>query len=204
MCTIWLLSTISRVLIAIQDFPSAAYGNTGNLLRVYAGTDTRISSIASGALVAILASSEHKRSESLKFLSKHPLFAFTVTISFFATSLAIRDQFFRDTFRYSLQEVAIAMLIITGPVLNSWPKLLQLFSSNLMVQSIGKSSYSLYLSHMAVLLAISALFSSVSSHMNLHIWAVVNGIMCILLGYAAHRCFDSPFESKRISARRAS
>jgi len=202
MCAIWLLSTMSRVLIAIQDFSNSAYGDTGNLSRIYFGTDTRISTIASGSLVAILASSEHKTSKSLKFLSKHPLVAFTLTLLLFLTSLLIRDQFFRQTFRYSLQEIAIALLIVTGPVLNSWPKLLQLFSSNLMVQKIGKSSYSLYLSHMVVLLVIDTVFSAFTSQINMYIWRALSAVICILLGFAAHSCFDSPFESKRMSARR--
>ncbi len=201
--TTWLLSTLSRILISIQGFPVSAFGGTGNLPRIYFGTDTRISSIASGALVAILASSEHERSKFIKFLSKHSILTITVTIFIFVTSLLIRDPFFRDTFRYTLQEVAISLLIITGPVLNSWPKLLQLACNNSIVQRIGKSSYSIYLSHMTVLLAINTLFGFAASQINLYIWAVVSGIICVLLGYAAHTCFDAPFESKRMSARRA-
>jgi peptidoglycan/LPS O-acetylase OafA/YrhL len=203
MCTIWLLSTLSRMLIAIQDHPNFAYGDTGNLPRIYIGTDTRISSIACGALVAILASNEHKRSKLIKFLTKQSRLALTTAILFFLTSVLIRDQFFRDTFRYLIQEIAIVLILITGPVLNSWPKSLQFFSSNLIVQNIGRSSYSLYLSHAVVLLAINTIFSSVALQINMYIWRALCATICILMGFAAHRCFDSPFESKRISARRA-
>ena len=204
MCTIWLLSMISRVLIAIQDLPSLAHQNAELLTRIYFGTDTRISSIASGALVAIWASSEHKKSKIIRFLRENPLSAFILALVLILSSLLTRDVFFRNTFMYSLQEIFIAYLIITGPVLNSWPKLINLVSKNSIVQSIGKSSYCLYLSHSTVLLAVNTLFSSASSKINPHVWTAVIGITCILFGYAAHRCFDSPFESKRIAARRPS
>jgi peptidoglycan/LPS O-acetylase OafA/YrhL len=202
MLIIWLLSTSTRVVIAIQNIPSTAYGDTGNLLRVYAGTDTRISSIALGGLVAILASSKHRGLKLLEFFSKYPNFFFIMSIFLFTTSLLFRDQFFRDTFRYTIQEVAIGFLIITGPVLNSWPRLIQFFSNSLLVQNIGKSSYSLYLSHLSVLLAINTMFSAAASKFNLHIWGAASGIICVVFGYIAHRCFDLPFESKRKSARR--
>jgi peptidoglycan/LPS O-acetylase OafA/YrhL len=204
MCATWLLSTVSRILITMQDLPSFAYDDTGNLTRIYFGTDTRISSIACGSLVALLSTSEYLRGEPFKILSKYRFLAFQATILIFLISLLVRDQFFRDTFRFSLQEIGVALLIITGPVLNSWPKNLTRASNSSVVQLIGKSSYSLYLSHGSILLAMSKIFHSVESQINPYLWRALTGISCLYLGYVAHRCFDSPFEKRRISARRVS
>ena len=201
---IWLISTASRILFAIQDFHGLAHDDTGNPARIYFGTDARISSIASGGLVALLASIPLANRKIVKLLSSHRIYVLVLTASLFLISLSIRDQFFRDTFLYTIQELSISLLILSGPVLNAWPEPLRRVSNNSVIQAIGKSSYSLYLSHQSVILAISTVLHSVESQINPYFWKALTGVTCLCLGYVAHKCFDAPFELRRKSARRAS
>ena len=52
-CLTLFLSTMSRMLLAKSDVTAENFGETGNLPRVFLGTDTRISSICAEAVVAI-------------------------------------------------------------------------------------------------------------------------------------------------------
>jgi peptidoglycan/LPS O-acetylase OafA/YrhL len=201
-CLTWFLSTMSRMLLAKSDITAENFGETGNLPRVFLGTDTRISSICAGAVVAILSNGECQN-RIFRIIVKHRIITFFLSMLLLLTSLTIRDQYFRDTFRYTLQEVAISLLIISGPVLNLWPKFIQRTAENSIIQVIGKSSYSLYLSHPVVLLAMNTSLSRTSHDVNVYIWAFACGIVCILIGIIAHRLFDLPFERKRLESRRA-
>ena len=139
--TTWIVSTFSRIIIAGQDNASMDYGDTGNLLRIYAGTDTRISSICIGAFVALLTREGAKPNKLIRVITKYPITALIVSQTLLVMSLLIRDQFFRDTLRYSIQEAAIFLAITTGPVINSWPTFLQFISRMRSVKNIATASY---------------------------------------------------------------
>jgi peptidoglycan/LPS O-acetylase OafA/YrhL len=201
-CTTWIVSTLSRIVIANQSNIASDYGETGNLQRIYIGTDTRISTICSGAILALITSNDASQNKLIKYCAKYPKITLAASAFLFLASLLIRNQFFRDTFRYTIQEAAIFLVIITGPVLNLWPCFLHKLSNISSVQKIGRSSYSLYLSHPIVLSIANNHFSVISTQVNHYLWSAICGTLCIVVGFASHRLFDVPFERRRVSARR--
>jgi peptidoglycan/LPS O-acetylase OafA/YrhL len=199
---VFVLSTFLRVIISFQKQLPGAYGETGNLPRIYNGTDTRMSSICAGALLAILFQNESAQRFLSNHLRDHKSMCFTAIFFLLIFSLTVREIHFRDTFRYTFQELAICLLIASGPVLNLWPRFVQRVTSSSYVQLIGLSSYSLYLSHPIVILVMDNYFDAQSLHLNIYAWRIFGFLICVVLGVAAHKLFDSPFESKRQAARR--
>lgn len=136
--------------------------------RIYFGTDTRVEAIAVGTLVAVwffkyrntdmvqgrpirgsrfADSSLTGAGRSIPLLGRNWVIVVAVGIYFF--SLVIRDDFFRDTARYSLQAIAAALMVLWGQVARRQPlgtKLMKLLQWRFL-QLLGLSSYSIYLSH---------------------------------------------------------
>jgi peptidoglycan/LPS O-acetylase OafA/YrhL len=202
--SIWILSTLSRVLISNQVHLPAAYGDTGNLLRIYVGTDTRISSICSGALIAILVQSKKEKIRELEIKLWLKTCIFIAITALFLISLTVRNLEFRNTFRYTLQEISIALLLISGPVLDIWPKFIQKIAKLPIVQEVGKSSYTIYLSHPIIYLILNALEERFDLNIHTAVWKIFCGFTAIIVGMISHRLVDLPFENRRQQARRSS
>jgi peptidoglycan/LPS O-acetylase OafA/YrhL len=115
----------------------------------YAHTQYRLDSIAYGVLIAAALRIERGRAVLLRLA--HPLFT-VVALLVVGLCLGVRDPVFRETFRYSLLGLSIAVILVgvlfrpTKPaklVLNAWP-----------LVWIGQLSYSLYLWHSFVRFAV--------------------------------------------------
>ena len=70
-------------------------------------------------------------------------------VAILLVSLIVRDDFFRDTFRYSLQSAATCLLILGGLIHPVQPQRVfgKIVNSRL-VQWTGLASYSIYLAHL--------------------------------------------------------
>ena len=117
-------------------------------IRIYAGTDTRFDSILAGAFLALAAADGCQRWR--RILVGYP--ALSLSLVLLLLSLLIRDVGFRNTLRYSIQNVAICLLI-AGVVFHEGNIISKILALRPMVY-IGRLSYSLYLYHYAVVVVI--------------------------------------------------
>lgn len=79
-------------------------------------------------------------------------FALSVCIFLFAFSLAIRDDFFRETVRYTIQSFAAALLVAVSVFSSRYVAWKRFLESRFLVW-IGRLSYSLYLWHYFVMVS---------------------------------------------------
>lgn len=195
---LWILSTAFRLGLA-HIYKNSIHDETGNLPRIYLGTDTRISSICIGGLLAILSPTIGNRKFVSKFTSV--LLVFVSILVIFST-LLIRDVFFRDSIRFTLQEFSVAILIFTGVVLKMWPSFLNALARNRLIQKIGLASYSIYLSHLILIILITNLFDINETQIGYQIIQLVLIVLVVAAGIALHHLFDLPFEKQRQKYRR--
>jgi peptidoglycan/LPS O-acetylase OafA/YrhL len=114
-----------------------------NTNRIYMGSETRFDSIAYGVFLAAICEFRPEGRIRRAISSPHALVA---GVALFALSTIIRDDFFRDTLRYSMR--SIGALLIVAPLVFS-PRLgwLQDMANSPPADWIGRLSYSLYIWH---------------------------------------------------------
>lgn len=123
--------------------------------RIYYGSDTRLDGIAWGVLAALAFHLWQEKGSAqlpvIRLLASD--WNLVISIAIYLLSLLIRDEWFRDTFRYSLQSIATCSIICygllpgAGQLRRSFYKVSQLKAISL----IGLSSYSIYLSHLLIM-----------------------------------------------------
>lgn len=112
----------------------------------YSATEARIDSIAFGCFMAYLMHKPINKEWVEKHLIK--LGYFIIGLAAILLSLLLRDPFFRETFRYSLQNVGLFLILLN--VLFNQAALfaaIRRFLGLSILTFIGKLSYSLYLQH---------------------------------------------------------
>jgi peptidoglycan/LPS O-acetylase OafA/YrhL len=197
----WVFSTTSRIYHSYIGQNNNIYDATGNLPRIYLGTDTRMSSICAGAILAIVSQNVHY-STNLKLAKNNWLYILSFVVStMFIVSLTIRNPHFRDILRFSLQELATCLLITLGPILGWTPKILRRIIQLRLVQIIGRSSYCIYLSHLMLLLFFQTLTTDFEGPFLILIELVIAAIT-LFIGVLLYLTTDKPFERMRTRFRR--
>lgn len=153
--------------------------------RTYLATDTRIDSILYGAILAVWLKCFPA---SVVRLSKFlwPLGAAAILISF-----VYRNDIFRETFRYSLQGLALIPLFYTllyNAALSPLKRILEWAP----LVWIGKISYSLYLWHFAVLLFANAEMPGGGMP-----WLAFNLLADVLLACGSYYLIEKYFQKLR-------
>lgn len=186
-----LASTTSRVLLAVDPLMTH---------RIYYGSDTRIDGIGLGVLAAIAYHCWQERggrpSRLSATLGKDWVLVGSLLV--YVLSLVVRDDWFRDTFRFTLQSIAACLIIVYG-LLPGNGYLRQLFYSISrwrVVQVLGLASYSIYLVHLSVAGAIHSVV-----RLPLAIDVAVTTLLGVLLGVAMYRLVEVPIHAVRAKAR---
>ena len=126
----------------------------GRISRIVWGTDCRLSGIALGGLIAIAMSGEKplllSRNFVLEFVQKYArvfffIGLFSIAIPHFTHKLG--SPALDNVLDRSIEEVAGALLIVSGFVSHGWPKSVLRLMESRIVQMIGLASYSIYLTH---------------------------------------------------------
>lgn len=139
-------STLIRLVMATD--PSLTH-------RIYYGSDTRLDGIAWGVLAAVAFHLWQERGTRDNVASRIVAsdWALIAAVVVYLASLVVRDEWFRDTFRYTLQSLAACTVILYGLVPGHGPvrRAFYAVSQWRLVALIGLSSYSIYLVHLIII-----------------------------------------------------
>lgn len=186
-----LTSTVERFVLALD--PSASE-------RIYLGTDTRMDAIAFGVLLAIWLDrvTTHQSRRVLAALGNNGIALAAGVV--FVLSLVIRDEYFRDTARYTLQAAAAVAFIAWGFGVNRG-RIRALLDRTLgfpFVQFIGLASYSIYLAHLPVMLLVAPYVEWLPDPARIAVLVALGTI----IGCVSYRFIEIPIH-RRVKARGA-
>jgi len=139
---------------------------------IYEGTDTRFDSILFGCLLAVTANP--RLDPGLHWLRKHAAGLALAGAVLLAVSFAYRNPFFRDTFRYTLQGIALMPIFFLAalPEKHLLTRVLELRG----LRHLGLLSYTMYLIH-------HTLFHHLYHYYRPSLW-IGCGVFAASVGYA--------------------
>lgn len=144
-----IVSTGLRVLLATP-------GDEHIADRIYYGSDTRADSLAWGILAALLLRRWHKSKPTAGLIERWSGSGWVLitAVLVFLVSLSIRDDWFRQTIRYTLQSITTCAVIIYGFNASGGfaAAIFARLSRIKAVQLIGLASYSIYLVHLSLIM----------------------------------------------------
>ena len=146
------LSLIAVSTVLYSNLARVYFANGENAhSRVYYGSDTRVDAIAIGVLGAIWLSKRGSKNLN-QSKSKYQDLILIIACLAFIFSLIYRDEWFRNTFRFTIQSGASVVFILYGFIAkNTLMNRIQKRISNLkVVRIIGLASYSIYLCHLSL------------------------------------------------------
>lgn len=190
-----LLSTAARFLLTAS----------ASAERIYYSSDTRVDGIAWGVLSAVVYYSWIKSNRTrAKFVASfsHPL-VFFLAVAIYLLSLLIRDEWFRDTLRYTLQAIATCGVILFGlvPGDGSVRRVFNATARLPIVNMIGAASYSIYLVHLSVVSVLRPHIDGLPTALNVLLLTAIGVGAGILLYFLVE--MPSHRYGQRLKARRA-
>ncbi|SDS16208.1 Peptidoglycan/LPS O-acetylase OafA/YrhL, contains acyltransferase and SGNH-hydrolase domains [Friedmanniella luteola] len=181
-------SSLSRVLVSLAPGDGAD--------RINYGTDTRMESLGWGILVAVVYvvwQQDGRRLPRLRAVVQHPSTP-VLAATLFVASLLVREEWFRDTIRYTIQSLSASAFILFGLLARGR---LQAAVTRVArwgpVRLIGLASYSLYLVHHAVDFALDAALGVEVRPSTAPLY-ILAGVVC---GIVVYRVLEVPFEHLR-------
>lgn len=156
----WLAGLSVTVIITSTTlrFVLADPGNEQAADRIYYGSDTRADSLAWGILAAIALYKWQRSGAPRGWFQRisGSQWVLVGAVLVFLVSLVIRDDWFRQTLRYSLQSVSTCVVVLYG--FTAAPGVVHKAFTAVCrirpVQIIGLASYSIYLVHLSLIVAI--------------------------------------------------
>lgn len=153
----------------------------------YSATEARIDSIAFGCFMAYIFHSHGFILLKKILLNNYWLF---LSVLFIFGSLLFRDLYFRETFRYSVQNISLLVIVSNIVYGSSSPiKKVKIFLSNKLMVFIGKLSYSLYLQHWLALIIVSLLIGKVGIYAT---WQVSYWVLTLILSLFSYFIIEKP------------
>ncbi|MDP8016042.1 acyltransferase family protein [Prescottella equi] len=190
-----LASTTLRILIADS-------GNGAVADRIYYGSDTRADSLAWGILAAVALFKWQQSKDGVGWVPKVSGndWALATAVFVFLLSLVIRDDWFRQTFRYTLQSVTTCVIILYGfaAARSVVYRVFVAFCRIRVVQAIGLASYSIYLVHLTLIVAID----DYTKRLPLPVHVAISIAVSIAVGYAMYRFVEVPVRNNYNTRRR--
>jgi peptidoglycan/LPS O-acetylase OafA/YrhL len=159
--------------------------------RIYYGSDTRLDGIAWGILAAV--AFHHSLRQPGRIRSLVQLCtrdgALIAAILLYLASLVIRDEWFRDTFRFTFQAIAACVVILYG-FGNNRSRVRIAFNTVArmrIVQFIGLASYSIYLVHLTAMYYSTHVISKLPGAVSIALLIVVGTTAGMLVYLAVER-----------------
>lgn len=146
----------------------------------YRSTECRLDSIAWGCLLALI--------EWKKFSKSHDVAFFTFGVLLLLSSFIIRDDYFRQTIRYSIQGFGLFLIIGTINCSNQFEFLRNQLSKDWIVY-IGKLSYSIYLYHWLALILAEIYFLKIEIS---PMWQALYWTLTMSLSMASYYFIERP------------
>lgn len=187
------ISFLSRVVLAASAIDASD--------RINYGTDTRMESVGWGVLAAVAYVHWQRGGRPLRRLHRwavHPAVPVAAIVAF-AASLVVRDEWFRETVRYTLQSVCACTIILFGLIAKNRTREVLLRVSRLRaVWLVGLASYSIYLIHQPLYYAIEGAFGVDLNPLLAPLYIGVG----VVAGIGVYRILEVPFENIRASLHR--
>lgn len=199
-----LVSMVLKFAIASGSGPQGTLSVGGANWRIYYGTDTRMDALAIGVLGAIATSAWQQGSQRLLGLRRWVASdaALLTAAVLYLVTLVVRDSFFRDTVRYPLQAVAAVLVVVGGLLVGQGGglafKLLRWVSGLRGVRLLGLASYSIYLVHFSLQLALEPSLRSLPEAVRIGIAIAVS----FGVGIVVYLIVERPLESLKSRLRR--
>ncbi|WP_129975852.1 acyltransferase [Rhodococcus sp. Q1] len=198
-------STVLRVLLATP-------GNEHIADRIYYGSDTRADSLAWGILAALLLRRWQKPKPTRGLIERWSGsgWVLVAAVAVFLISLLIRDDWFRQTIRYTLQSITTCTVIIYGFNANVGfvSAIFTRLSRIKSVQLIGLSSYSIYLVHLSLIMVFKDYLDAwplAARVVALTVLSTVVGILIYkLVEVPARKMYDESRERRTVRKKRSS
>lgn len=176
-------STVTRIVLASS---SASYTE-----RIYYGSDTRLDSIAWGILAALAFHHSLRRPGRIRSLVQTCARDGALVTAFllYLASLVVRDEWFRETFRFTFQALAACIVILYGFGDNaSFIRVAFNAVTRLrIVQFIGLASYSIYLVHLTAMYYSTRIVSELPTAATIPILIVVGTVPGMLMYLAVEK-----------------
>lgn len=127
-------------------------GTNVSTARTYYATDTRIDSIFFGCLLAIFGNPLQKELNDFKSINRLEIIILLVSVLVLVFTFLYRNPFFRETFRYSVQGLALMPLFYFS--ITKYESILFRWLNFRTTIYIGLISYSFYLVHFVVIVTL--------------------------------------------------
>jgi peptidoglycan/LPS O-acetylase OafA/YrhL len=191
---IFCFAFISRLIINYSSDDRNAFGD---IPRILYGTDSRMSSIAIGGLLSLYVNSNIFETQHRKFFERNKFWIFILLTVVLLFSVMFRNDSFRNTFKYTLQELvfAILILLVTDPARSY--RCVSFVLRGRIVQAIGKASYCIYLSHVIIIYQAQQSAKLEYFKVSKVFESILLFFIVLLVGGLFHLIADRPFEKVR-------
>ncbi len=175
-----LVGVLLLVPVGVRMWVTANFGEVFSSEYTYRATDARMDSIAYGCLLALMGGSA--------FRGTRGVVLFFAGLMALLASLLVRDEYFRQVLRYSLQGVSL-YLVCGAMVFSERLGVVRKLLSNAVLVYVGKLSYAMYLYHWFALVIVYLVVGH--NHFTLQ-WQGLYWLLTLSASVASYHCVEVP------------